>query len=162
MAKVGEVSLAVGRKPWKILVPSALVIAVLAAGGLYFYSRSGKTLTEKDTVVLADFANTTGDQVFDETLKQALAADLDQSPFLNILPEQRVRETLRLMGRSPSDRIWKEVASEICQRRESKAVLAGSIATLGTQYAIGLEATNCQNGDSSRVRRYRPTAKKMF
>ena len=148
MAKVGEVSLAVGRKPWKILVPSAVVIAVLAAGGLYFHSRSGKTLTEKDTVVLADFANTTGDQVFDETLKQALAADLDQSPFLNILPEQRVRETLRLMGRSPSDRVWKEVASEICQRRESKAVLAGSIATLGTQYAIGLEATNCQNGDS--------------
>jgi eukaryotic-like serine/threonine-protein kinase len=98
----GEVSLAVGGKPWKILVPSALVIAVLAAGGLYFHSRSGKTLTEKDTVVLADFANTTGDQVFDETLKQALAADLDQSPFLNILPEQRLRETLRSTPKYPN------------------------------------------------------------
>ena len=146
--KVAEVPVA-GKKLWKVLVPTAVVVVVgLIAAGLYLRSRSLKQLTEKDTIVLADFANTTGDTVFDETLKQALAADLDQSPFLNILPEQRVLETLRLMGRSPSERVSKEVASDLCQRRGSKAVLAGSIATLGTQYAIGLEATNCQNGDS--------------
>jgi tetratricopeptide (TPR) repeat protein/predicted Ser/Thr protein kinase len=137
-----------GAMGWKMLVPAAAVVAAAIAIGVFFSTRGAPALSEKDTVVLADFANTTGDSVFDDTLKQALAADLDQSPFLNILPEQRVQETLRLMGRSPNERVLKEVASELCQRRESKAVLAGSIATVGTQYAIGLEASNCQNGDT--------------
>jgi hypothetical protein len=120
----------------------------MLAVGAFLSRHRNPRLTEKDTIVLADFANTTGDKVFDDTLKQALAAHLDQSPFLNILPEQRMRETLRLMGRSTNEQVSKDVASEICQRRESKAVLAGFIATLGTQYAISLEAINCQNGDS--------------
>ena len=98
--------------------------------------------------MLADFANTTGDAVYDDTLKQALAVDLEQSPFLNVLADNKVSETLKLMGRAPADRITQEVAREICLRTGSKAVLAGSIASLGTHYAIGLKAVNCQSGDS--------------
>ena len=114
--KVAEVPVAVGRKPWKILVPTAVVIvAALIAGGLYFRSRSATPLTGKDTVVLADFTNTTGDPVFDDTLKQALAVQLEQSPFLNILPQQTVDDTLKLMGRAPAEHLTSEVAREVCQ-----------------------------------------------
>jgi eukaryotic-like serine/threonine-protein kinase len=97
--------------------------------------------------VLADFANTTGDEVFDDTLKQALAVDLGQSPFLNILSEEKVRQRLQEMTRSPNDRLTRDLAREVCQRAGSKAYLAGSIAALGTQYVIGLEALNCASGD---------------
>ncbi|MGC1977461.1 MAG: hypothetical protein WA671_12160 [Candidatus Sulfotelmatobacter sp.] len=97
--------------------------------------------------MLADFSNTTGDTVFDDTLKQALAVDLGQSPFLNILSEDKVRQTLREMTRQPSERLTRDVAREVCQRAGSKAYLAGSIAALGTQYVIGLEAQNCASGD---------------
>ena len=130
------------------IVSPVLTVALLVAGWLYYRShRQEKHLTEKDTIVLADFANTTGDTVFDDTLKQALAVDLGQSPFLNILSEGKVRQTLRQMTRSPSERLTQDLAREVCQRAGSKAYLAGSIAALGTQYVIGLEALNCASGD---------------
>jgi tetratricopeptide (TPR) repeat protein len=105
-------------------------------------------LTEKDTIVLADFANATGDSVFDGTLKQALAVQLEQSPFLNIFPDQRVREALRFMNRSPDERVTKQIAREICERQGLKAFLAGSISNLGSHYVITLEAINAQTGDT--------------
>jgi serine/threonine protein kinase/tetratricopeptide (TPR) repeat protein len=132
----------------KIGAPVALVIVALLAGGLYFRSRSGHTLTQQDTIVLADFTNTTGDAVFDGTLKQALAVDLEQSPFLRVLTGARVRQTLRFMGRSSDERLTTDLARELCLRAGSKAMLAGSVASLGTQYVITLNAINCQTGDS--------------
>src|SRR6202008_4230380 len=137
-----------GKKLWKPLVPAAVVVvAALVAGGLYFRSRHAARLTETDTVVLADFTNTTGDSVFDDTLKQALAVDLGQSPFLNILSEENVSQKLQEMTRSPSERLTRDLAREVCQRSRGKAYLAGSIATLGKLYVIGLEALNCASGD---------------
>ena len=127
------------------LIAVAFVIAV--AAGLFFYLKPVSALTDKDTILLADFVNTTGDQVFDGTLKQGLAVQLSQSPFLNVFPDARVRQTLRLMGRSPDDRVTKEVAREICQRQGLKAYLAGSITNLGTSYVIALEAVNGQSGE---------------
>ncbi len=97
-------------------------------GGWLFFSRKAHALTEKDTIVLADFTNATGDSVFDDTLKQALAVDLGQSPFLNILSEEKIRETLREMTRHPNERLTQDLAREVCQRAGSKAYLAGSIA----------------------------------
>ena len=147
-AKVTEVPVAARRKPSKILVPAAVLIVVgLVAGGLYFRSRSATTLTEKDSIVLADFVNTTGDPVFDDTLKQGLSVQLSQSPFLNLLPDERVSETLNLMGRASGERLTQEVAREICVRSNSKAMLAGSISSLGSQYVIGLKAVNCDSGE---------------
>ena len=126
-----------------------ILVAVAIAGAFYFRSRqAAHRFTDKDTIVLADFANTTGDQVFDGTLKQALATDLEQSPLLNILSDEKVNATTSLMGRSPGQPVTHEVAREICQRTQSKAVLAGSITTLGSHYVIGLKAENCQTGDS--------------
>ena len=108
---------------WKIPVAVALVVAALIAGGLYFRSTHGAKLTEKDTVVLADFANTTGDAVFDGTLKQALAVDLDQSPFLRVVPPAQVQKTLGFMGRSPDERLTTDLARDLCLRVGSKAML---------------------------------------
>ena len=125
---------------------AAGAIATLAIGG-FLYPRHAHALTDKDTIVIADFTNTTGDTVFDDTLKQALAVDLGQSPFLNILSEDKARQTLRQMTRSPGERLTQDLAREVCQRAGSKAYLAGSIAALGTQYVIGLEALNCSSGD---------------
>jgi eukaryotic-like serine/threonine-protein kinase len=134
---------------WKVLVPAAvLVVSALIAGVLYFRPRSAAPLTEKDTIVLADFANTTGDAVFDDTLKQGLSVQLSQSPFLNLLPEQKVSETLKLMGRTPGERLTREVAREICVRTNSKAMLSGSISSLGSQYVLGLKAVNCNSGEA--------------
>jgi serine/threonine protein kinase/Flp pilus assembly protein TadD len=144
---------AAGRKLgnlWKTLVPVALVAALIAAT-LYYRSRSAPqptALTEKDTIVLIDFANSTGDPVFDGTLKQALAVDLGQSPFLNILSDRKVGATLKLMGRAPNERVTADVAKELCVRTGSKAILSGSISSLGTQYVIGLEAVACSTGDT--------------
>ena len=130
----------------------AAALASLVAGGLYLRSRSGgpttSPLTEKDTVVLADFTNSTGDPVFDGTLKQALAVDLEQSPFLNVLSDTKAGETLKLMGRTPSERITAEVATELCLRTGSQAGVSGSIANLGSQYVVALDAVACNNGDS--------------
>jgi eukaryotic-like serine/threonine-protein kinase len=139
-----------GGKRWKVLVPAgAILVAVAIVGAFYFRShQTAQRLTEKDTIVLADFANTTGDPVFDDTLKQALATALEQSPFLNILSDEKVNATIRLMGRSPGQPVTRDVAREICQRTQSKAFLAGSIASVGSHYAIGLKAENCQTGDS--------------
>src|SRR5438094_3929225 len=147
--KVVEVPVSRGWKLWRGLVPvSVFLVSALVGSVLYFRSHSAKLLTEKDKVVLADFSNTTGDAVFDDALKPALAMDLEQSPFLNVLPEQQVRETLKLMGHSPSERITGETARAICQRSGSKAVLAGSIFRLDSQFVISVTATECQMGGS--------------
>jgi eukaryotic-like serine/threonine-protein kinase len=129
------------------LVP-ALIVAVVAAGiGLVFLKR-GHALTEKDSILITDFVNTTADPVFDGTLKKALAVDLGQSPYLNVFPDQKIRQTLQFMGRSPGDRITTDVGHEICQRDGIKAMLNGSIDSVGGQYVITLEATNVASGDS--------------
>jgi serine/threonine protein kinase/tetratricopeptide (TPR) repeat protein len=147
--KVAEVPVTGGKKLWKILVPAAVVvIAAVVAGVFYFRSRSAAPLTEKDTVVLADFDNTTGDPVFDGALKQALAVQLGQSPFLNILSDRKVSETMRLMGRQPTDRITRDVAGELCVRTGSKAIMLGSISNLGGQYVVGIDAVGCSSGDT--------------
>src|SRR5947208_3570612 len=133
----------------KILVLAAvLIVAALIGGALYFRLRPATPLTEKDTIVLADFDNTTGDAVFDGALKQALAVQLGQSPFLNILSDRKIGETLRLMGRRPSDRITQEVARELCVRTGSKAIILGSISNLGGQYVIGADGVSCNTGDT--------------
>jgi eukaryotic-like serine/threonine-protein kinase len=132
---------------WVAVTGTTILVIGLAVGGWLFFSRKAHALTEKDTIVLADFTNATGDSVFDDTLKQALAVDLGQSPFLNILSEEKIRETLREMTRQPNERLTQDLAREVCQRAGSKAYLAGSIAALGTQYVIGLEALNCASGD---------------
>ncbi len=125
----------------------AVVAAVIIAGALYYRSRRVTKLTEADTVVITDFANTTGDPVFDSTLKEALAVDLEQSPFLNVLSDRKVSETLKLMGKSSAERITRDVGREICLRTSSKAMLAGSIASIGSHYAIGIKALACRTGD---------------
>jgi serine/threonine protein kinase/tetratricopeptide (TPR) repeat protein len=127
---------------------AAAAVLVLAAGSVFLWRRvQAKPLTDKDVLVLADFTNTTGDSVFDDTLKQGLSVQLEQSPFLKLISERRVNETLKLMGRPASDRLTPEVTREVCQRTSSKAMLAGSIAGLGSQYVIGLKAVNCDTGD---------------
>ena len=130
-------------------IVAALLVAALVAGGLYYRSRqhAAHVLTEKDTIVLSDFTNTTGDAVFDDTLKTALSVALNQSPFLNVLPENKVAATLKLMSRPAGTKLTPEVTRELCQRAGSKAYLAGSIASLGSQYVLGLKAVNCQSGD---------------
>ncbi|HXW92950.1 MAG TPA: serine/threonine-protein kinase [Terriglobales bacterium] len=124
-----------------------VIVAALIAGGLYYRSRRAKLLTDKDTVVLADFTNSTGDPVFDDTLKTALSVALNQSPFLNVLPDNKVAATLKLMTRPPDTKLTPDVARELCQRAGSKAYIAGSIASLGSEYVLGLKAVSCQNGD---------------
>ncbi len=146
-AKVAEVRVA-GRKFWKVLVPvAAIVVAAAIGGALYFNSQRAHALTDKDTIVLSDFDNKTGDAVFDDTLKQGLSVQLEQSPFLALVSERRVNETLKLMGRSPDDRLTANVTHEVCERTGSKAMVTGSIAGLGSQYVIGLKAVNCNTGD---------------
>jgi eukaryotic-like serine/threonine-protein kinase len=146
--KVADVP-ATKKSLWKIAVPSFVVLVGLVAGGLYYRSRqhAATALTEKDTLVLADFANSTGDPVFDDTLKTALSVSLNQSPFLNVLPDSTAAKTLKLMEKPPDTRLTPEVTRELCQRAGSKAYIAGSIASLGSQYVLGLKAVNCQSGD---------------
>jgi eukaryotic-like serine/threonine-protein kinase len=135
-------------RDWKFVVPATMLLVAIAAVALYRRSTQAHALTEKDTILLADFINTTGDPVFDGTLKQALAVQLQQSPFLYIFPDKRIAETLQFMGRSPSERVTGTVAREICERENIKAALNGSISALGTQYVISLDALNCRTGDS--------------
>ena len=132
---------------WIAIAGIVAVLAGLAVSAWFYFARRAHALTEKDTIVITDFANTTGDAIFDDTLKQALAVDLSQSPFLNILSESKVRQTLRQMTRSPSEPLTHDLAREVCQRTGSKAYLAGAIAALGTQYVVGLEAVNCATED---------------
>ena len=148
-AVVGAVREPPLRKRWKLLVPATVILAAAAIGGTwYFRSRhSTARLTEKDTIVLSDFNNKTGDSVFDDTLKQGLSVQLEQSPFLALLSEDTVNETLKLMGRPAGDRLTPEVTREVCQRTGSTAMLTGSIAGLGSQFVIGLKAVNCNTGD---------------
>ena len=127
---------------------AASLATALVVGGLYYHSRQTKPLTEKDTIVLADFANSTGDAVFDDTLKTALSVSLNQSPFLNVLPENKIAATLKSMTRPVDTNLTPEVTHEVCQRAGSKAYIAGSIASLGNQYVLGLKAVNCQSGDA--------------
>ena len=134
---------------WKVLVPAAAILIAAAIGGTFYYrSRQVMTrLTDKDTLVLSDFDNKTGDSVFDDTLKQGLSVQLEQSPFLALLSEPRVNETLKLMGRPSGDRLTPEVTREVCQRTGSTTMVTGSIVGLGSQYVIGLKAVICNTGD---------------
>jgi tetratricopeptide (TPR) repeat protein len=136
-----------GRRILRFALAAAAVL-VLAVGGVFLWQRThAMPLTDKDVLVLADFTNTTGDSVFDDTLKQGLSVQLEQSPFLNLVSDRKVNETLKLMGRPAGDRLTPEVTREVCQRTGSKAMLAGSIAELGSQYVIGLKVVNCYTGD---------------
>jgi len=133
---------------WKFLLPAAVLLAAAVASTLYWRTTKAHALTERDSIVLTDFINTSGDPIFDRTLKQALEVDLGQSPFLNVVSEQKVRATLKLMGRSQDERLTTEIARDLAQRTSSKAVLVGNIAQLGTQYVITLNAINAVNGDT--------------
>jgi hypothetical protein len=129
--------------PWKILV--AVLFIVLITMGLYWRSHPSAKLTEKDTIVLADFSNTTGDTVFDGALRRGLSVQLEQSPFLSLVSEEQTQQTLRFMGKDGDARITPEIAREVCQRTSSKAELEGSIALVGTQYNLILRAVDCSN-----------------
>ncbi len=131
---------------WKVITVVVLALVLMAVGG-YFYFHHSARLTDKDVVVLADFANSTGDTVFDDTLKQALSVALRQSPFLNVLSDDKAAEMLKLMTRPPNTMLTPEVAREVCLRTGSKAYIAGAIAVLGTEYVLGLKAVNCQSGE---------------
>jgi len=133
-------------KRWRVIVPAALAVLALSSAAYLHFHRTPK-LTDKDTIVLADFTNSTGDPVFDGTLRQGLAVQLEQSPFLSIVSDDRIQQTINLMGRPPDTRLTPEVAREVCERTASAAVLDGSIASLGTEYVIGLRAQDCRTGD---------------
>jgi serine/threonine protein kinase/tetratricopeptide (TPR) repeat protein len=124
----------------------AILIVVLAVGGWLFFSRKAPALTDKDAIVLADFTNSTGDPVFDGTLRRGLAVQLEQSPFLSLVPEDRVQQALRMMNQPADAHLTSQLAREVCQRTASAAVLQGSIAALGNQYVLGLRAENCRTG----------------
>jgi class 3 adenylate cyclase/tetratricopeptide (TPR) repeat protein len=130
-----------------LTVAGMAFLAVASVGGWLFFVRKAHSLSATDTIVLADFANTTGDPVFDDALRQGLSVQLEQSPFLELVSERKVNETLKLMGRPAGDRLTPMVTREICQRTHSKAMLTGSIAGLGSQFVIGLKAVNCNTGD---------------
>jgi serine/threonine protein kinase/tetratricopeptide (TPR) repeat protein len=134
-------------KRWKAIVPAAVVVLVLSVGG-YFYSHRTPKLTDKDTIVLADFDNKTGDPVFDDTLRQGLSVELHQSPFLSLISDRQVQQQLALMGQQKEARLTSEVAQQICERTTSAMVLEGSIASLGSQYVLGLRARNCNTGNT--------------
>jgi len=136
------------RPKWWLYAGLAALICVVGVAGFVLYQRHAQAITEKDLILVTDFANTTGDSVFDGTLKKALAVDLQQSPFLNVVPEQQVQQTLKFMGRSPDEPITPDIGREICQRNGIKALLTGSIALVGNQYLVTLEAINASTGDS--------------
>jgi DNA-binding winged helix-turn-helix (wHTH) protein/predicted Zn-dependent protease len=137
----------VTKRSWKILILAGVFVAALTAAAMLRFHRV-QALTEKDTIVIADFANTTGDAVFDETLRQALAVQLEQSPFLSIVSDKRIQQTLAMMGQRPDVELTPEIAREVCQRTASAAVLAGSIAQIGAKYSLILRAVSCANGES--------------
>ena len=133
---------------WPILAGVAVVAVVLGVGAWLYFARKAQALTEKDTIVLSDFTNTTGDAIFDDTLKTALNVSLRQSPFLNVLSDSEVAKTLQQMTRPPDTKLTPAVARELCQRAGSKAYLAGSIGSLGSQFVLALKAVNCRSGDT--------------
>jgi serine/threonine protein kinase/tetratricopeptide (TPR) repeat protein len=144
---VSAVATRTHRFTWAAIAGAAVVVVLLALAGWLHFARRTWALTNKDTIVLSDFENKTGDVVFDDTLRQGLSIQLEQSPFLSMISESRVNQTLKMMGRPAGDRLTPEVTREVCQRTGSKAMLTGSIAGLGSQYVIGLKAVNCQSGD---------------
>jgi DNA-binding winged helix-turn-helix (wHTH) protein/tetratricopeptide (TPR) repeat protein len=137
----------IGRRPY-LWSAAALIVAAAAVGGYRRLHRPGFQITPKDTIVLADFSNSTGDVVFDDTLKTALNVSLRQSPFLNVLSDSEIAKALQQMTRPASTKLTPDVAREVCQRASSKAYLAGSIGSLGSEYVVGLKAVNCQSGDT--------------
>jgi len=149
------------RSQWAAATGATVLVVGLTLGAWLFYSRKAQALTEKDTIVLADFANTTGDPVFDGTLRQGLAVQLEQSPFLSLVSDQRTRQTLRLMGLPADAKLTPEIARDLCRRAGSKAYLSGSIASLGSQFVLGLNAVNCQTGDSLAEEQERATGKEQ-
>ncbi len=150
IASPAQEGTAVGtKKPWgKIAAVAAVLVAALIGGGLYLRSHQAGALTTKDTILIADFVNTTGDNVFDGTLKKALAVDLEQSPYLNVLSEGKVQQTLALMGKPSDTRVTPDIAREICQRSSVKALITGSIASVGNQYMVTLAAINASSNDT--------------
>ena len=137
-----------GRSLWKIVASVAALVAALIVGGFYWRSHKTVKLTDKDTIVLADFDNKTGDGVFDGTLRQGLSVQLEQSPFLSIISDQQIQQTLQMMGQPADTKLTPTIARELCQRTASAAVLDGSIAQIGTQYLLTLKAVNCVSGKS--------------
>src|SRR5450432_659315 len=135
---------AAGTSPWKAVAAAAGIAAVFAAA--YAYLHPPPKLTEKDTIVLADFDNKTGDPVFDDTLRQGLSVELQQSPFLTLISDTRIQQMLPLMGQPKNARLTLEIAQQVCERTGSAAILEGSIASLGSQYVLGLRARNCSTG----------------
>src|ERR1039457_4345811 len=151
-----------GNRRYLLLSAAALLIAA-AIRGYFLFGRRAHALTEKDSILLTDFTNTTGDPVFDGTLKQALAVQLEQSPFLNVYPEERVRNALKFAGHSPDDRITVPVARDLCQRQGIKAILSGTIGSMGSNYVVTLEALNCVTGDTiARQQAEAPTKEKVL
>src|SRR5229473_3170513 len=150
-ASSGTLRVANARKPgraWNLVVIAIVVLSVFGLAMTIFMRRTRAVMSEKDAILVTDFVNTTADPMFDGTLKKALAVDLEQSPYLNVFPEQKVRQTLQLMGRAPEERITGDVGREICQRAGIRAMLNGSITNLGSQYVITLEAVNAGSGES--------------
>ena len=139
-------------KLWKIAV-AALLVILMIAGGLYYGSHRSNPLTEKDTVVLADFTNTTGDPVFDGTLRQGLASQLEQTPFLTLISDSTIAHTLTLMSQAKDVRLTPELARQVGQRTGSAATIEGTISSLGSQYVVGLQALNCRSGDLGSAKR---------
>jgi eukaryotic-like serine/threonine-protein kinase len=136
------------KRRWWVVASAATLAAVLVGGALFLRHRKPHVIRDTDTVVLAEFANSTGDAVFDDTLKQALAISLRQSPFLSVLSDEKVITTLRFMTLPPNTPLTPKIAREVCQRAESRAYIAGSVASIGNEYVIGLKAVNCQSGDT--------------
>jgi tetratricopeptide (TPR) repeat protein len=134
------------RRRW-IVAAGVMVLVIGAEGAALLLPRRAQALTDKDTIVLADFTNTTGDAVFDGTLRQGLSVQLGQSPFLSLVSDPKIQQVLGLMGHPADARLTPAIASEVCQRTDSAAVVEGSISSLGSQYVLGLRATNCRNGD---------------
>jgi eukaryotic-like serine/threonine-protein kinase len=146
------------QKRWKVIITAAVIVMALSLGG-YLYSTRKPKLTDKDTVVLADFANNTEDPVFDDTLTTALNVSLRQSPFLNVLPESEVAKTLQLMTRPATTKLTPEIARELCQRVGSKVYISGAIHSLGNEYVLELKAVNCQTGDTLAQQQVAATSK---
>jgi eukaryotic-like serine/threonine-protein kinase len=133
---------------WKVMIPAAGAALVSLVVGGYFFAKRPPALTEKDTIVLADFENKTGDPVFDDTLRHGLTVELQQSPFLGLISETQVQQQLALMGQPKNTRVTSEVAQQICERTASSLILEGSIASLGSQFVLGLRARNCSTGST--------------
>jgi DNA-binding winged helix-turn-helix (wHTH) protein/Flp pilus assembly protein TadD len=140
-------ALAIGTRRWRVVLPLAVVLITAAAGTIFWRWRQSHRLTEKDTIVLGDFANSTADPVFDGTLREGLSVQLQQSPFLSLVSEEGIHKTLRMMGQPANARLTPEITREVCQRTNSTAALDGSIALIGTRYNLILKAVNCANGD---------------